>query len=570
MMRCCWRLLVPVIAMTVGGTVYCQETRVGRPWEATPTPMTMRPVRPPRPSPSPTAALPSTLPAKAAPYAVNVAVTTATVPRFSPDSYRTMLPVELSTEISRLKHSMDSLTTGTPERRDAEDLLNALLTRQATGVIAEDVISEVAEKVAEFRGLAVKQPIRFRMVSREDLRTILDGKLSRELPPGYLPGIEAVYKLLGALPETADLRSLLLDLLAEQVAGMYDKETKTLYVIRQFDLNRPLARVILSHEIAHALQDQWFDLSKLPLNAPDNDDLAMAAACVVEGDAMCTMQDYSAKALSEKDLVQATNPMTIDQETLEKAPYFVRQAILFPYLAGTKFVRKLIYTNPKARDRAFTKCPESTEQILHPDKYNTLDYDRPTSFALPDLSPRLGPDWRLATSNVLGEFQIRTLFENAHKWDRAARASMGWGGDRYALYRRGEQYVFVLVTTWDDSDAASEFAAEFAGLLGDRFASTFHDQTWATHENARTMAVGGAKPLYLRLRTDGRVVVASITNDDRCPPVIAASESALIDAARGKQPPPVMPADEATTTAPVGAASSTSRSAALPPSDGKP
>ena len=202
----------------------------------------------PRPSPSPTAAVPGVLPHNVAPYAVNVAATSVTAPQFSPDSYRTMLPVELSMEIERLRASVDRLATGTAERRDAEDLLNALLTRQSTGVIAEDVISEIAEKVAELRGLKIKEPIRFRIVSRDDLRSILDDKLNRELPPGYLANLETVYKLLGALPDEADLRGLVLDLLAQQVAGMYDKETGTLYVIRQFDLNRPLARVILAHE----------------------------------------------------------------------------------------------------------------------------------------------------------------------------------------------------------------------------------------------------------------------------------------------------------------------------------
>src|SRR5205814_340950 len=141
------------------------------------------------------------------------------------------------------------------------------------------------------------------------------------------------------------------------------------------------------------------------------------------------------------------------------------QELMFPYLSGANFLMKLTYSDEKLRDDAFRSFPLSTEQIIHPEKYTVSDRDDPVSFSLPNLSARIGNAWKLSFTNVMGELQIRLLFENWREWDEARIASEGWGGDQYAVYRNGDKYLFLWMTLWDTEDDADEFFRDLSDLM---------------------------------------------------------------------------------------------------------
>src|SRR5207244_5455821 len=86
--------------------------------------------------------------------------------------------------------------------------------------------------------------------------------------------------------------------LGEQVAGFYDQFTKQLIVRREPPASAGAMgpdglRVVLAHEIEHALQDQNFgipDMKTLP-----DDDARLARTALLEGDAMAVMTAYGAR-----------------------------------------------------------------------------------------------------------------------------------------------------------------------------------------------------------------------------------------------------------------------------------
>ena len=88
-------------------------------------------------------------------------------------------------------------------------------------------------------------------------------------------GTEALYKQLGLLPQDASLEDLYIELLTSQVAGLYDDETKHMYVISSSDQAGPVERFIYSHEYTHALTDQAFDLRKVVGTATDQSDRSL-------------------------------------------------------------------------------------------------------------------------------------------------------------------------------------------------------------------------------------------------------------------------------------------------------
>ena len=71
----------------------------------------------------------------------------------------------------------------------------------------------------------------------------------------------ASYALLGLVPDTLDLRAVLLSLYTEQVAGFYEPDSTALFVMD--DQPASALQGLLIHELVHAVQDQTVDLHAL-------------------------------------------------------------------------------------------------------------------------------------------------------------------------------------------------------------------------------------------------------------------------------------------------------------------
>ncbi|HYN89346.1 MAG TPA: hypothetical protein VER55_12485, partial [Ardenticatenaceae bacterium] len=149
-----------------------------------------------------------------------------------------------------------------------------------------------------------------------------------------------------------------------------------------------------------------------------------------------------------------------DESRLEASPRYVRSTILFPYETGYAFVAAVAEDHTGKpdwykMDRLFARPPRSTEQVLHPEKYDRND--EPKQVALPDLAP-LGPDWHVESEDVLGELSLSLLIEPFTGHAIAARAADGWGGDRYAVLADAQgRQALVLRMVWDDEEEADEF-----------------------------------------------------------------------------------------------------------------
>ena len=84
------------------------------------------------------------------------------------------------------------------------------------------LVDSLAPSVEKAVGLKFRTRPQSAVRSRADVRRYLAAKLTEELTPERARGIEAAYRLFGMLPDTTDLRALLLDLLTEQGVGYYD------------------------------------------------------------------------------------------------------------------------------------------------------------------------------------------------------------------------------------------------------------------------------------------------------------------------------------------------------------
>jgi hypothetical protein len=101
--------------------------------------------------------------------------------------------------------------------------------------------------------------------------------------------------------------------------------------------------------------------------------------------------------------------------------------------------------------------PVSTEQILFPERYARRDL--PTALAFP-------PDSGVVYEDVLGESEIRVLMARlAGSREVRTGTPIGWGGDRYRVYRAPAGPALVWYVVWDDQRSAERFTWGYGGKL---------------------------------------------------------------------------------------------------------
>jgi hypothetical protein len=137
---------------------------------------------------------------------------------------------------------------------------------------------------------------------------------------------------------------------------------------------------------------------------------------------------------------------------MKEFPQGIARPFIFQYLDGLVFIESIKRAGGgfAAVDRAFADPPETTEQILHPERY--LDRDRPTTIVPPP--PPAG--YRVLTANTLGELGVQIVLEGHLQRDYKATQSAGWDGDLIQLLGpEGEgEPILVWYTTWEFSKAA--------------------------------------------------------------------------------------------------------------------
>ncbi|HXG39739.1 MAG TPA: hypothetical protein VNJ28_02255 [Candidatus Limnocylindrales bacterium] len=333
----------------------------------------------------------------------------------------------------------------------------------------DDVYAEIQRQVEELRGLTAREPVERQIVDREELARVLRRILAEETPPEELAAYERMYKALGLVAPDASLEALLLDLLTTQVAGLYDPSEDALYVLSEAGELGPVEKVYFAHEYDHALQDQTFDLEAFTDGLDDQSDEALARQALVEGDAYVLMAQWMFQHLAPEELQvvlqEGQDPEAL--RALERIPPIVRVGILFPAEQGLQWVLGLQGAGGwEAVNEAFTDPPRSTEQVLHPEKYEAGE--APVRLDLPaDLAARLGGGWTVLVEDTFGEAQMRTWLEDAGSLatEEAIDAAAGWGGDRQVfLAGPGDAWAFAMRTAWDGTADAVEFerAAERA------------------------------------------------------------------------------------------------------------
>ena len=331
----------------------------------------------------------------------------------------------------------------------------------------------VLARVSALRKLPATNPVETGVRSRDEIRRYVLARMAEEYPAEELDLDRRFLVKLGLIPDSLDYRGILVQLLTEQVAGYYDPKTGALYVADWVPVEEQLP--VMAHELAHALQDQHFDLDKLLEGVEGNEDATQAHVAVVEGEGLGLMLEYVLEPLGQSfldipDIVQMQKDQMADAsqsfDVFRRVPAFFQEALLFPYVQGARFLQHHVRRDGwPGVDRIYADLPRSTEQILHPEKYAS-PRDDPTHVEPPPLPPSLGGRWERIYRNVLGEFMLRLVLDEFLDEYPARDAASGWDGDSVQLYQApdGELALWIR-SVWDTEQDAVEFFDAYQKLI---------------------------------------------------------------------------------------------------------
>ena len=306
--------------------------------------------------------------------------------------------------------------------------------------------------------LPIKHSVKRKLISRDEVNHYLTKKFDEDEGAKKMEREEIVLKKFGLLDRDFHLRTFLVSLLTEQIAGFYDNKTKTVNLLDwiQPEEQKP----VLAHELTHALQDQTVDLTKwsdveakgIAKNVQEDnhhlqlDEAETARSAVAEGQAMVVFMDYSlrptGKTLAD---VPALGDKLKDMVADSSGGTFAGAGTCSAAAAGVAAVSVQRWTGFEqavlvkgGREAAFagtlTRPPSSSFEIMNPDAYME---QRPVPvLRLPDIHPLLDAEYTPYDVGIMGELDVRILTELFGGQEMATALTPAWNGGLYYAAQR--------------------------------------------------------------------------------------------------------------------------------------
>ncbi|MGM0510407.1 MAG: DUF6782 family putative metallopeptidase [Thermoplasmatota archaeon] len=303
------------------------------------------------------------------------------------------------------------------------------------------------DDVSDMRELSVLEEVEYRYMSREEFSDRFANSSDTE-------GDEMTFRVLETLfltePGTTNVTEEVQEGYTDQVMGFYDEENNIMYVIE--GRSSLMDRITLAHELTHALQDQHFDLTEY--TDEEQTDSYYARHAVLEGDATKVMYDYIF-SLSQSEIEQLIGELSVGENGdggEEEMPYYLEKLMMFPYEEGYSFVSFVYdYEGWEGVNELYSSPPDSTEQILHPNKY--FDEEKPIDVYINQTVANM----TLKDEDVMGEFIVNMMMGHYIYEKKADRAADGWGGDRFKYFANETGHLSIFKIRWDDTGEADEF-----------------------------------------------------------------------------------------------------------------
>ncbi len=312
-------------------------------------------------------------------------------------------------------------------------------------------------------------------------------------------------------------------------AAFYTPSEDTISFVADSPANTDIDEVTLAHELQHALQDQYYNLSRY--NRGQTTDTLHANLSVVEGEAQFIGYQYEQNCQEGAWLSPCLRSQAGDSP--EPASWQLTLWDLQPYTDGYTLVAQQYEAQGwDGVDALFEDVPTSTLHSIYPDLYGRVE---PRELTVPDESSdewdrltfdgsdteRVGPAGLAAMFMGVG---FETGFEQSiidrpdiledHPRDYINfdhPVTDGWRGDSLSVYADGGDTATVWELAWIDSNESQRFADAYADLIEIRGGQAHPD-----HEGVYTFNGTGDYDMAVALsvRGDQTVIVTAPAVDD--------------------------------------------------------
>jgi hypothetical protein len=335
---------------------------------------------------------------------------------------------------------------------------------------------EVLQNMSEITGLSLRSPLKKTLRSRDEIRAYVMRQMDEDKNPAERYADAKAGEAFGLIPKNFELDSFMVELLTEQIAGLYDPKAHEFYIADWIPLDDQ--RMVMAHELTHALEDQHFQIEKWLKAARPDDDAEMAREAFLEGSATAAMVDYMLQGTGQSLIkLPEFDPSILTGDlgntpALQKAPPFIKDSLTFPYFAGMTFTAAVLKPEGwPVLAKVFNKPPATTQQVMHPDLYKSGHV--PTKVTLPAIDSLLGADWKKLDDNCLGEFGLVEVLKQYLGEQRAKPLAAAWEGDHYLLFehQQNKRLLLIMRVHFSTQELTQRFFGQYSELLEKK-----HDQ----------------------------------------------------------------------------------------------
>ncbi|RZV48546.1 MAG: hypothetical protein EX269_01360 [Acidimicrobiales bacterium] len=270
-----------------------------------------------------------------------------------------------------------------------------------------------------------------------------------------------IYHAMGIISPDENLEQIWASFGDAGVLGFYDREEKQVFLRgREID---EFTKIVLVHELVHALDDQVFGIERPEYDDRD-DEISWAFSSVLEGNARYIEYRYrdtlssaerAAAAEQQRNLPRGASLRSFTESFLE-----LQSA---KYVHGARLMDELWDEGIEAVDAVIVSPPSASEQVLHPE---LVLEDEPADSPL-SPPPADGPVFE---QGVWGQIGLESILRDELDPNTAQAAAEGWGGDWYVAWTAGSRTCVRLDVAMDTPADLDELAQalEAWSVRGDR------------------------------------------------------------------------------------------------------
>lgn len=354
-----------------------------------------------------------------------------------------------------------------------------LINKLGYPALCEGLFSEVRSNYYEVRRLPPPRTVKLRIIN---LKWIEENWGMEKGEDTQLRIEEDIYKALMIIPDDVSLvdvqRQQTLSILAAASGG-------EIYIVEDYfnPLDRLESSKVLAHELTHIVQGEYF-----PERMALTYDGSKAWTALIEGDASFTADKY-AEYLKISEGCSASGRRG-------SMPPSIIELWLFPYKYGVSFVSYLYEVGGwDLVDKAYHNPPNTTEQILHPEKYLAGENFQQVS------SPKPEGAYEVIRTDRFGEHFIRVFLSSHIGLEESVKASMGWNGDNFTYYRVNGESLFAWSIAWDTDRDRLEFHKSMRKFMRAVRATPLGNGTWKIGWRYLSLTEGRGNITYLEVLT---------------------------------------------------------------------